>query len=420
MTLDEARPDARTAEPSALSWIDAAAARVLERNHRRGVTPDGVSYSYTRPDRDKFPAQFYWDSCFHALAWARVDPAPARDELRTLLAVQEPDGFIGHTVFWDAPIRASRRLFYNVHRASDRMTRTIQPPFLALAWEEVARASVDEPGFAGEGVAALGAQLDWLDRERAEPDSPLLRVLQPDETGMDAAPQFDELLGPRAAGLPGFVDLVRRSRADGFRLAAVERRGGFVVTDVLVNVAYALSLEALTRMGGDARYATRAADVRAALVERLYDPRGGLFFSRGPRGLLRTSTWSSLSPLALPELPSEIAGRLIEEHLLDPARYDLPFPVPSTAADERAFRPNTRLLRYWRGPTWLAGTWLLQRGLLAHGRVEAARSVAVRTASLVARSGFREYYDPYTGVGMGARAFGMSTLAAVIVAAAGA
>ena len=151
-----------------MEWLDRAALAVLRANRREGVTEDGVRFAYARPDADKFPAQFYWDSCFHAFAWARLDPAAGRDELRSLVAAQEPDGFIGHTLFWDAPIRASRRPFYNVLRPTDRMTRTIQPPFLGLAWEAVAEASTDQPGFAAEGVAPLVAQLDWLERERED------------------------------------------------------------------------------------------------------------------------------------------------------------------------------------------------------------------------------------------------------------
>lgn len=401
-----------------MSWIDRAAGTLLAAGFREGTTADGVAYAYTRPDPVKFPAQFYWDSCFHALAWARIDPARARAELRTLLAAQEPDGFVGHTIFWDAPIRRSRRALYNVRRLDDRMTRTIQPPFLALAWEEVGRASDDDPGFAQEALTQLAAHYDWLARERDPDGGGLLCIVQPDESGLDASPKFDPLLGWRSAGLPGFAWLVRQNRRDGFALAAIARRGGFVVAETLVNVAYALSLASLARLGAGERFAERAAAVRAALVERLYDPASGLFLDAAPDGPLRVSTWASLSPLALPELPAEIAERLMDEHVLNPRRYWLPYPVPSTAADEASFRPSTRLLRYWRGPTWIASSWLIQRGLLAHRRADAARALAERVEQLVAQAGFREYYDPYTGKGMGSRAFGMSTLAAVIAAAA--
>jgi glycogen debranching enzyme len=106
--------------------------------------------------------------------------------------------------------------------------------------------------------------------------------------------------------------------------------------------------------------------------------------------------------------------RLVEEHVLRPDRYWRRFPIPSTAADERAYQPRTRVLRYWRGPTWIAGSWLVHRGLRQHGFTAEAAELARRTEQLIARSGFREYYDPERGDGMGARAFGMSTLAVAI------
>ena len=93
------------------------ARRVLEGNWRTGVTSAGSPFAFTAPDVRKFPAQFYRDSCFHAIAWAALDPARARSEPHTLLAAHEPGGIIGHTLFWDAPIRLSRRAFYNLSRA---------------------------------------------------------------------------------------------------------------------------------------------------------------------------------------------------------------------------------------------------------------------------------------------------------------
>jgi hypothetical protein len=50
---------------------------------------------------------------------APLDPARSRAELETLLAAAPPDGFIGHTIFWEHPVSGARSLFYNViHRKS--------------------------------------------------------------------------------------------------------------------------------------------------------------------------------------------------------------------------------------------------------------------------------------------------------------
>ena len=107
--------------------------------------------------------------------------------------------------------------------------------------------------------------------------------------------------------------------------------------------------------------------------------------------------------------------RIANEHLLNPACFWLDFPVPSTAACEPTFVPGSdRYLwieRYWRGPTWLFSTWFIQRGLVRLGYESEAAHLADRTLALIRQSGFREYFNPITGEGMGARHFGVSTIA---------
>ena len=344
--------------------VERAARIAFARNQVVGRTPDGIEYRFHCPDASKFPAQFLWDSCWHAIALRHLDPAAARDELRTLLRAQEPDGFLPHTIFWHRPVRLSRRSFYSLAHPSDRTTRTIQPPFVAFAWELVAASSPDDPSFAGEAVEALAALHGWLGRERDPDGSGLVALISPDESGLDASPKFDALMGWRAAGLPGFIWHIHELRRAGFRLDEVLRRGGFCVQEVLTSVAHAVSLRALARLSGDESHRRTAERTEAALYERAWDEKRGLFFDLAyPSGEpQRVSTWASLAPLALPSLPREMAARLAG-HLADRGEYALPWPVPSTAMSEPAFRRRTRPVpRYWRGETWLAATWFLHRG----------------------------------------------------------
>lgn len=390
-----------------------AAARLLHANWREGETHDGVPYGYTRPDQAKYPDQFLWDSCLHAVAWSHIDPARARRELRTLLAAQRPDGLVGHTTFWSARVRLSRAFTYNLIRISDRSTATIQPPLLAWAWAEVADRSPDDPGFRSEGLEGLRRYHAWLERERADADG-LLGIIQPDESGLDASPAYDAPLGARAHPYPGFMLLLRFNRRRGFAYRRVVADGGFRAVDPLVNTGWALAWEGMARLG-EPGAAERAERVTAALTARLWDEEDGIFYAQGPDGRpLRVSTWAGLAPLALPRLPEEIARRLIEEHLLSPRRYWLPFPVPSVSASEPSFRRGDTgwpIRRYWRGPTWLFTTRFMLDGLLRAGRRAEARDLATRTAALTLREGFREYYDPFSGRGLGGRGFSVSSMA---------
>jgi hypothetical protein len=389
------------------------AARIaFARNRVVGHTPEGVEYRFHCPDASKFPAQFLWDSCWHAIALRHLDPAAARDELRTLMRALQPDGFLPHTILWHRPVRLSRRSFYSLQRLSDRATRTVQPPFVAFAWELVAEASADDPAFAAEAVEALASLHGWFARERNPDGSGLVALISPDESGLDASPKFDALMGWRGSGLPGFIWHIQELRRGRFRLDDVLRRGGFCVQEVLTTVAHAISLQALARLSGDDAHRVAAERVEAALFERCWDERAGLFFDLAyPSGEpQRVSTWASLAPLALPNLPREMAARLAE-HLADPREYALPWPVPSTSASEPAFRRRTGPIpRYWRGETWLAATWLLHRGLREHGFDAPARTLARQASRLVAGRGLREYYDPVDGTPQGAQHFGMSAL----------
>lgn len=391
--------------------LTAQAHAVLAGGWTEGVSAAGVPFAYTRPAR-RYPEQFFWDSCFHALAWSRLDPARARAELRSLAAAQRADGLIGHTIFWRRPVRLTRAPFYNVRRLSDAATHTIQPPLLGWAWAEVAALSPDDPGFAAEGRTAALALHGWLERERADADG-LVGILQPDESGMDATPAYDGPLGLRTHSRPGFLHLVDFNRRRGYDYRRVVADGGFHAIDVLVNTALALSWSHLARLGHpEGRERARA--ITGAMVDRLWDADREMFFPEGPGGRrLAVSTWAGLAPLALEDLPEEIGRRLVERHLLDPGRYWLRYPVPSTAASEPAFRPGRRgrlFPRYWRGPTWLFATIPILIGLQRLGYRRTAHDLVERTVELVSRAGFREYYNPRTGEGLGARGFATSAI----------
>jgi hypothetical protein len=398
---------------SLYSDISTGAKQLLEGNWREGRSSSGLFFGYTCPDAAKYPDQFFWDSCFHALTWSRLDPARAMRELRSLAATQQDCGMIGHTTFWQRPARPSRAFTYNLLHPRAFQTATIQPPLLGWVWAEVAERSGDGR-FADEGREVVRQFHACLERDRGDEDG-LIGILQPDETGLDATPAYDAPLGWRSHPKIGFLALQAFNRRRGYNYRQVVADGGFHATDVLVNTAWILGWEGLARLGQPGA-AARAERLTTALVKRLYDRKAGIFFAEGPSGEpLRVSTWAGLAPLALDRLPADIGHRIANEHLLNPACFWLDYPVPSTAACEPTFVPGSdRYLwieRYWRGPTWLFSTWFIMRGLLRLGYEAESAHLADRTLALIRQSGFREYFNPTTGEGMGARNFAVSTIA---------
>ncbi len=393
-------PRRRADKSSPTGLIGPSATGIAEGVLRRGWiegSRDGVGFAYTQPSPGRYPWQWYWDSCFAAIAWRRFEPARARTELEGLLAAQRKDGFIGHTIFWDRPVSLSRLPFYNVASRSSFQTETIQPPLLAWAWRI---ATGDDPA----AVPGIVAQAEWLARNRDLDGDGLLWIIQPDESGLDASPKFDPVWGRRANGRIGFPLLVRRNRRLGFDAHRIRDRGGPVLCETVVNTLWSLSLQALGRPSAT-----------PALVDRLWDERRGLFLDEAQPGGARPAvlTWAALAPLALPDLPEEIGRRLIEEHLLSDREFLTPVAPPSVAASEPSYEPGGSrgpIRRYWRGPTWINAAWLLWLGLRRLGYDQEAEQMANGLIGAVEREGLREYYDPRTGRGLGARDFAWSAL----------
>lgn len=410
--------------------VRAAAERVLRANWRQGHRAgDGVAYGFTCPATPRYRHQWYWDSCFHAISWRHVDPVRAREELRTLLRAGRLDGFIPHTTFWDRPAYWRRAPFYATHTVFGcSETATIQTPLLALAWELVAEASPDDPGFATEALPQLRLHYDWLANHRDPDHDGLLTIIQPDESGLDDSPKYDGCYRWMRHDRPGHFWLIERYRRLSYDAAAVARRYEEHVEDVVVNVFYALSLRALARLcslapeGPDgSAYVARAETTETALMERCHDPASGLFFdlAGSAQRPLAVSTWSSLAPLALAALPEDVRRRLVEEHLLDDRRYRAPVGIPSVSMEEQSFHPGFQLWRCWRGPSWMNTTWLLAPAMRELGYGEQAERIIESMLLAIDRHGLREYYNPLTGEGLAARGFGFSALIIDLLAQSG-
>ena len=411
--------------PADRSAILEGAAALLAANRKKGHdSAFKRSYSYVCPSRFEYQWQWFWDSCFHAIALTHIDPNAAKQELRNLWSVQDGDGFIPHMIFWGTRLFSSPTGYLQSKPSwRPKMTALIQPPVLAQAALRVADKTQDKD-FLREAIDHCKRYYLWL-RDHRDPDADgLISVISPYETGMDHLPAYDEALGNRSPSRWGLqirdrlLDIGNLTLGRGYDLPAIFRRDTFNVEDVMMNCLYAQGLRAIASMcanaGQDAEAApfTRMAErTEQTILSKCYDSRAEAFWSLAGKKErpLRTLTVASLMPLLLSGLPKDIAARLVERHLLNAREFWLPYLVPTVAKSERAFKAGETFL-IWRGPSWINTNWLLVQGLRQHSFHEPARHIAEKSAELVLKSGFREYYNPLTGEGYGAKDFGWSTL----------
>jgi glycogen debranching enzyme len=114
----------------------------------------------------------------------------------------------------------------------------------------------------------------------------------------------------------------------------------------------------------------------------------------------------SFAPLLDPNLPVEQVDAILKDlrSLCFHPASEAHFVVPTYSTQGPGFDRR----RYWRGPVWLNTNWLLWNGLIQHGRRAEADEIARSSLALVARSGFREYFDPFDGTGYGSGDFAWS------------
>ncbi len=372
------------------------------------VLKDNDRGEHTVPSPKLYPHQWAWDSAFAAIGWAHVDRGRALAELRRLMGSAWPDGRVPHiyfdpdaTGYWPDPA------FWGTTESSS----ITQPPVWGTAAWRLFELGVD-----GEDLRPLVPAIEASHRFFRTARDPngwgLVAVVHPWESGLDNCPVWDEPLSQiDPAEAPPFVrrdvdhvaDPAERPTDDHYRRYAVIVKaiaaddfgpGPFAVYDPLMTACLARSEHDLARLCGalsiETDAALRAARIAKAL-ERLWDDALGRYrYVDAHGGALDAEVVGGYLPLILDDLPAERRARL-DAGLT--ARFDTPYPVPSTAPSDPAFDPR----RYWRGPTWLNIDWLLAPYV--------SLPLKDRALELADRVGFREYYHPITGEGLGADQF---------------
>ena len=253
--------------------LEEAARKILLSNLRQGVADwNGKEYSFVVPSLVGYPFQWFWDSCFHAIALTHLDKQQAVAELTTLMSGAQPDGFIPHIIFWEMEKQPDFLAHNIVGMTNPNTSATMQPPIIAYAVERVYEATGDE-AFLQAALPILTAFYRWLPQNRDPDNDGLIAVIQPEEAGTDCSPKYDDALGLEELSNHGFITALRKvyeayepMRGDDHRILAADL---FHFEDVLVNSIYVMGLRSLARLlGPDAgsEFAQQADRTRDALL----------------------------------------------------------------------------------------------------------------------------------------------------------
>jgi hypothetical protein len=404
-------------------WLMDEVNAILERNRQRGTANwCGYDYDFTCPSFVTYPFQWFWDSCFHAISASYVDIQKGELEIKSLLRNQHPDGFISHVTFWQRDAFEEMVSTYAIAFRSRYLSDEMQPPLLAEAVAAVAERGRGVE-FINEVLPQVKAFYEWLHKVRNPYGDGLIRVVQPDETGIDHSPKWDGLMQIKEITVDefnaGWNRICKPYEAFNRDPKKMIELNHFVVADVMTNTIYIENLRVLAQLCiqvGDTasadEYLLRADKAKQSLMNLCWDEEIGLFFdvANQENTPLQVNTFTSLMPLLLGDLDPVIAEALIE-HVTNPKEYWAPYPIPSVAMNEPSFLPGTAgNILVWRGPTWINSNWYLARGLMRHGRSDLARVIADKSLELVRKHGFREYYNPLTTQGHGAPDFSWSTI----------
>ncbi|MEX0931047.1 MAG: trehalase family glycosidase [Candidatus Paceibacterota bacterium] len=385
---------------------------MLENRREAGI------HQYTVPSPDLYPFQWLWDSCFHAIILSYFDVDAAKQELRAAFSHPLVNGMIPHIIYWQhdtAQTNWGREMRGDVINAAWGVVGTsaiTQPPIMAMtAWRIYEKDN--DIVFLQEIFAVLSKHYRYLCTDRRLGSSPLAFIINPDESGEDNSPRFDNAQGlaPQHTAnqnLDRRIDRMRENALCDF-MARDCMSKHFAIIDVPFNIFLSESLEFMSQIAAlldetdDADYFnTEGRKVSEAVSELLCTDSICSSYDSNGKTAIETQTWSMFMPLYGGLLSQEDANELVEKWLLNAKHFWTEFPVPSTSIQELSFDATKG---FWRGPVWIAPNWIIYKGLKRYGFDTIADEIKEKTEALINKSGFREHYNPHTGAGLGANNF---------------
>lgn len=406
-----------------ISDISIAARQLLQDNSEDNA--------YTVPTRVLYPFQWNWDSCFTALGWVTFDEDRAWAEIASLLKGQCKSGKIPHIIFHkDSESYFPGPDIWQYDNPDMKTSGISQPPVLATALRMAYDRCKDKDkaqDFIKGIIPNVLAYHRWWHEKRDPHGTGLIATYHPWETGRDNSPEWDAAL--KAVPLNNLQPYVRKDLAtinpayrptnedydyyvallqlfkehkyDQIKLYDITP---FKVADIGIN-------SILARANSDLLYLMDLCDVdnddkdtvanwlelQKAALATMWNEERGVYQSIDliTNEKIDYVTSGGFLPLWSTIIPQDNANKLAAKlkHMKRKTRVL----VPSLSAEHVEFDRH----RYWRGPVWAIMNFMIHDGLQHYGLKRIANRIQKYTRTVIYLHGFKEYYDPIDGKGLG-------------------
>lgn len=332
--------------------------KCLSINKENVYSPEGnINCRWTTPDRVPHRFMWLWDSVFHAISFAEYNMDMAKDCIRSILCMQDEDGFIAH--------------MYNPYGKISEIT---QPQVLAWGTWHLFKKDGDRE-FLKECAPKIQKFLDWTIKNRDKDNNGLLEwFTEPDyteckcgESGLDNSPRFDFDVDMDA------IDFSTYLCNDSKYLSYI--------------------FEELGDSKNAKHYLGVHESVKNKINQLLWCEEDGLYYDRLFNGkLTRVSSFASFLPMFAGICSKEQAEKMVKV-LLDENKFWTQTPIPSMPKDSEFYD-----IDMWRGCSWLNVNYLIILGLKKYGYEEIAIELRQRTLEAVYKwyiktGNIFEFYD---------------------------
>ncbi len=308
------------------------------------------------------PAFGHWDIIHQILDSIPSEPLHAEQQLLNNLAAQQPDGFLPGSI-WMGRERA---------RWGEEQGH---PPVWPVAVQDYCdiHGKID---LIEKCYDCLIKQIDWFENNRS---------------ALGSGFYYTDILNNK---WESGVD-------DGIRFDRIST-GAYACIDATCHV-YQLFRYAekwsKTLSKNESKLSDKTNKLQEFIQNKLYDDETGFFYDiwsvNNPDN--RHSAFEGMWPVVVGAATNKQANRVIDEYLLNPARFFTAHPISTVGVDDPLFE-----LRLWRGGTWNSMTYWAARGCVRYNRKDAAKILLERALNATAKQFVEtgtiwEFYNPLLG-----------------------